>query len=569
MNQKSPARRVMFWVIGICFWALTLVFAFYGGSAYPDLHIASVIEVEVTREVVQPVEVFVEVTREVEVEVEMAMSAEDSEAADGDMDAEMDADADMEDETAVDGEEEMAEAPDSDEEMADDEEMDEAAVDEEEEMAEETAEEEVAMEVAPLEGSDLALFLEVWGVIENSFDGDLPTVGGLNEAMFNAAVETLDGDAPDITLDGSALSGDTISGLEVEDLAPFFETWNLVQNSYEGEMPDLDTLNEALVNAGLGSLNDEYTRYVNPDVAARFREDLDGTFEGIGAFVGETDDGFIEIIRPISGQPAEAAGLLPNDLIIEVDGEDVTGQTIDEVITKVRGPRGTDVTLGIQREGEEELLQITITRARVEIPVVETELLDNGLGYIRLTSFNAVAVERLTAATSELEAQGVTGLILDLRDNPGGLLDAAIGVTDLYLPEGVILYERGSFGIDRTFTAETGQLGEEIPMVVLVNGGSASASELVALALRDNDRATLIGERTFGKGSVQQLNNLSNGGELRVTIARWYSPLNETISNEGVEPDIEVILDLESNPTLAGEGDTQFDRAVEFLLNGE
>ena len=357
-----------------------------------------------------------------------------------------------------------------------------------------------------------------------------------------------------------------VTDLSPEDLALFFEVWQTVEQSFDGEFPSADLLNEALIEASLDTLDDEYTRYVNPEVAARFREDLDGTFEGIGAYVGETDDGFIEIVRPIPGQPAEAAGLLPNDIIIEVDGEDITEQSIDEVITKVRGPRGTEVILGIAREGETELLQITIVRARVEIPVVETELLDNGIGYIRLTSFNAVATERLTQATSELIAQNATGIILDFRDNPGGLLDAAVDISDLYLDDGVILYERGSFGIDRTFTSSSGDIGEDIPLVVLINGGSASASELVALALRDNDRATLIGETSFGKGSVQQLNSLSNGGELRVTIARWYSPLNETISKEGIAPDIEVIIDPEVGATLRGEGDTQFERAIEFLL---
>ena len=384
------------------------------------------------------------------------------------------------------------------------------------------------------------------------------------EVEVEVTVESAEADAAD-TAESEPVEV-PVTDLSPEDLALFFEVWQTIEESFDGDLPSADRLNEALINAALETLDDEYTRYVNPEVAARFREDLDGTFEGIGAYVGETDDGFIEIVRPISGQPAEAAGLLPGDLIIEVDGEDITSQTIDEVISKVRGPRGTDVTLGIAREGETELLYITITRARVEIPVVETELLDNGIGYIRLTQFNAVAAERLTQATEEMIAQGAIGIVPDFRDNPGGLLNTAVSIADLYLDEGVILYERGSFDINRTFTSESGEIGEEIPLVVLVNGGSASASELVALALRDNGRATLIGETTFGKGSVQQLLTLSNDGELRVTIARWYSPLNETISEEGIQPDIEVILDPESGAIIGGEGDIQLERAIEFLL---
>lgn len=475
-QQNSSMRSLFGLVIGLCLWLITMGVSFYGGVLYSGAGGSRLIEVEVTREVVQGVEV--EVTREVEVIREVAVSSSDN------------------------GEESMAE------------------------VEPETAEEVIVT----------------------------PVVEGEEEAEVAAEPEQ---------------EGEPITDLSVDDLALFFEVWNTIEASYDGDLPSVDVLNEALINASLDAVGDDYTRYVNPEVAARFREDLDGTFEGIGAYVGETDEGFIEIVRPIPGQPAEAAGLQSNDLIIEVDGEDITEQTIDEVIAKVRGPRGTEVTLGIAREGEDELLQITIVRARVEIPVVESELLENGIGYIRLTSFNAVSAERLTTATEEMIAQNASGIILDLRDNPGGLLDASIQIADLYLEESVILYERGSFGIDETFMADNGDIGEDIPLVVLINGGSASASELVALALRDNGRATLIGETSFGKGSVQQLNGLSNGGELRVTIARWYSPLNETISEEGVAPDIEVTLDPDTPATIAGEGDLQFDRAIEFLLTGE
>lgn len=303
-----------------------------------------------------------------------------------------------------------------------------------------------------------------------------------------------------------------------------------------------------------------------PDVAQRAREDLLGSFEGIGAFVQETEEGVTEIARPIDGGPAEAAGLKAGDLIIGVDGESVLGQTLDEVVSRIRGPQGTDVTITIARPGLDEPFDVTITRQRIEIPIVESEMLDNNIAYVRLTSFSSNAEEQLTAAVQELLAQNPAGLILDLRDNPGGYLDQSVAVADLFLPEGVVLYERSStYDIDEAYRSDTGDIAESIPMVVLVNVGSASASEIVAGAIQDNGRAILIGEVTFGKGSVQQTHTLSDGSELRVTIARWYTPNDKSISGEGITPDIEV-------PTpedLGGENDTQLQRAIQYLLTGE
>ncbi|MDJ0757427.1 MAG: S41 family peptidase [Ardenticatenaceae bacterium] len=358
-----------------------------------------------------------------------------------------------------------------------------------------------------------------------------------------------------------------IENLSADDIELFFEVWDIIEEDFDGELPTEEELNFAIINASIETLNDDYTNFVEPDVASRMREDMNGSFEGIGAFVRENDEGLVEIVRPMDGRPADIAGLEAGDIIIEVDGENVVGQSLDEIITKVRGPRDTQVILGVQREGEEALVDITIIRARIEIPVVESELLDDNIGYIQLTSFNAVASERLIDATDDLIDQGATSLILDLRDNPGGFLDTAVEVADLYLPESVVLYERNNQGLNQTFRADDGDLGEDIPLVVLVNAGSASASELVAGALRDNDRAILIGEVTFGKGSVQQIRNLSNGSELRVTVARWFTPGDVNISAAGLTPDIEV--ELPEDVALGSEEDPQLQRAIEYLLTGE
>lgn len=357
--------------------------------------------------------------------------------------------------------------------------------------------------------------------------------------------------------------------LSAEDLALFFEVWRNIEQDFDGEMPSLEELNYAIINGALRSLDDDYTRFLTPDMAEREREAMEGAFEGIGAYVQENDAGFIEIVRPISGQPAEQVGLQSGDLIIGVDGEDVIGQGIDEVISKVRGPRGTQVILTIAREGEAEPLEFTIIRARVEIPTLESRMLDNDIAYLHLTTFGAFGVDRdVETAVQELLDQNPRGFILDLRDNPGGFLDASVNIADLFLPEGIVLYERSENGIyDRTFESFDGDIAEDIPLVVLVNVGSASASELVAGALRDNDRAMIIGETTFGKGSVQQLRNLTGGSELRVTIARWYTPEDVNINGEGVVPDIEV--ELEPGVTLGSEEDAQLQRAIEYLLTGQ
>lgn len=357
-----------------------------------------------------------------------------------------------------------------------------------------------------------------------------------------------------------------ISDLSAEDLELFFEVWEILEEDFDGELPTESELNSAIISASIDTLGDEYTNYVEPEIAQRMREDMGGSFEGIGAFVRENDDGLVEIVRPMDGRPADIAGLEAGDIIIEVDGENVVGQSLDEIITKVRGPRDTVVILGVLRADDEELIEISITRARIEIPTVEYELMEDGVGYLQLTSFNAVASDQVEAAIEDLIDQGATSLVFDLRDNPGGFLDAAVNIADLFLPESVVLYERNNQGLNQTFRADDGDAGEDIPMAVLVNAGSASASELVAGALRDNDRAVLIGDVTFGKGSVQQIRTLTNGAELRVTIARWYTPGDVNIGANGLTPDIEI--ELPEDVSLGAEDDPQLLRAIEFLTTG-
>ena len=361
------------------------------------------------------------------------------------------------------------------------------------------------------------------------------------------------------------------SPLTEADFAAFYEAWNIVADQYDGSLPPTDELMESAIAGSLEALGDDYTRYVSPEVAERTRQDMEGAVEGIGAMVQENDEGLFEIVRPIDGQPADLAGLQAGDVLIEVDGQSVLEIDFDEVILMVRGPAGTTVNLKIMREGEPEPLAFSIVRARFEVAVVEYEMLPvemtggAAIGYIHLTEFGATAEEKLLEALAALLPQQPVGLILDLRDNPGGYLDQSVAVADAFLPAGVALFERNIRGLDQTFTTDDGDAAEEIPLVVLVNAGSASASEIVAGAIQDRGRAVLVGETTFGKGSVQQIHTLADGGELRVTVARWYTPDNHTIQDEGITPDIEV----ETPEDLGGPEDGQLVRAIEYILSGQ
>jgi carboxyl-terminal processing protease len=272
----------------------------------------------------------------------------------------------------------------------------------------------------------------------------------------------------------------------------------------------------------------------------------------------------LQITRVFPGSPAEKAGLKAGDLIIEVDGESIVGGDISEQVAKVRGPEGSTSTYTVVREGEEKPFKVDITRAKIEIKLVDAKMLEDNVAYVALSKFDsATTAKQLEAAISDLLAQKPKGLIFDLRDNPGGFLDQSVAVSDLFLPDGVVLYERTKDGDEQVFRSDDQGIAQDIPLVVLVNGGSASASEIVAGAIQDRGRGELIGETTFGKGSVQQINRLNDGSQLRVTIARWFTPDNRAIHGEGIKPDITV----ERGEDLTV--DPQLDRAVEYILTGK
>lgn len=345
--------------------------------------------------------------------------------------------------------------------------------------------------------------------------------------------------------------------------APFWEAWDIVHNQYVDQPVDDTSLMRGAISGMLDSLGDQHTSYMDPDQYLQANIPIDGEYEGIGAWV-DTEAEYLTIISPMPDSPAEKAGLQPGDQVIKIDGEDMTGIDGSLVIRKVLGPAGSTVVLTIQREGEPIPFDVTIVRAKINVPSVESRMLDDQLGYIQIYTFAAETKTELRDQLQELLDQNAQGLIVDLRNNGGGYLKTAVDVASEFIDDGVILYE--DYGADREmdeYRAQKGGLAPDIPLVLLVNQGSASASEIVAGAIQDDQRGPLVGATTFGKGSVQNWIPLSNNqGAVRVTIARWLTPDKRQIHEIGLEPDYPVEYTEED---FEQEQDPQLDKAIEVL----
>lgn len=344
---------------------------------------------------------------------------------------------------------------------------------------------------------------------------------------------------------------------------PFWEAWNLVHEQYVNQPVDDTLLMQGAIRGMMEAVGDDYTFYMDPQVYEVETSSLSGEYQGIGAFVDTRGD-YLTIVSPIEGSPAQAAGLRPGDMIIAIDGEDMTGYTPEEARQRVLGEAGTTVVLTVAREGEAEPLEFSIVRARITVPSVTGEMLDNGIAYIDINTFGEKTTPELRAKLDELLAQNPKGIIVDLRFNPGGYLITSVEVTSEFLGEGVVLIEQYGDGSRDTYNALGNGRATDLPIVVLINEGSASASEIVAGALQDYGRAKLVGVKSYGKGSVQTLAPLSNDqGAARVTIAKWLTPRERTIQDIGLTPDYIVEItdeDYENNR------DPQLDKAVEVLL---
>jgi len=352
---------------------------------------------------------------------------------------------------------------------------------------------------------------------------------------------------------------------ELEDLfAPFWQSWDLVHNLYIDQPVNEELMMQGAIKGMMDSLGDQHSSYMDPDQYRQANVDIEGSYEGIGAWVDATRD-YLTIMSPMPGSPAEEAGLLPGDQVIAVDGEDMTGIDGSLVIRKVVGPAGTSVTLTIFREGESEPFDVTLKREKIIVPPLEYEMLDGDIAYIKLFTFSKKSPEDLAAALEELLSQDPVGLILDLRNNPGGDRDSAVEISSQFVDEGVIMYQEYGDGSRDTFEAVKGGLAPDIPLVVLVNEGSASGSEIVAGAVQDHQRGILVGMVSLGKGSVQRWIPLADEqGLVRVTIARWLTPNELTIHELGVVPDFEIDYTQED---FENEIDPQLEKAIDLLIN--
>lgn len=346
----------------------------------------------------------------------------------------------------------------------------------------------------------------------------------------------------------------------------FWEAWDLLQNQFYGELPTAEELPYAAIEGVVGSTGDPYTAFLDPVRAEIISTDLSGSFEGIGATVRIRPDGKLEIVQPLPDHPAIEAGLRPKDVVLRVDDVEIEGMTIYEAIALIRGPAGTPVRLLIQRVDIEEPFEVEIWRARIDMPVVEAEMLDEKIAYLKLNDFGQTAPQEVRDALRELLAEEPVGMVFDLRGNGGGYLSSAVEIASQFVGDGPILIERFRDGTERIYDAEGGGLATEMPLVVLVDGGTASASEIVAGAIQDTERGILVGTKTLGKGSVQLVNTLSDGSQLRVTTARWFTPNDRAIHGTGLDPDIEVEV---TDEDLEADLDPQLDRAISVLLEGE
>lgn len=363
----------------------------------------------------------------------------------------------------------------------------------------------------------------------------------------------------------SAPLGGTQQGGEPPGFSLFWEAWHKVETHFYGDLPDTQHLAWGAIRGALATLDDSHTTFLEPQTRTKEKEDLSGRFGGIGARVSQADDGSI-LLDPMPDLPAAKAGILAGDILVAVDGRPLaSGTTVEQAVSMVRGKVGTAVTLTLRRAGVPDPWDVQVVREEIPSPSVEWRMLDGspGTGYVRITLFSDRTDMELKEALAGLKSQGTARLVLDLRGNGGGLLDAAIDVGSEFLGDGVIAYQLSKNAQPQELKAKRGGSYLEGPLAVLIDGGTASASEIVAGALQDRGRARLVGQKSFGKGSVQSVVDLSDGSSLHITSAQWETPNRHQISGQGLVPDLEATI---TDDDRAQGLDPQLDRAVELLV---
>ena len=347
---------------------------------------------------------------------------------------------------------------------------------------------------------------------------------------------------------------------EALDFALFWDAWNMLHQKYVGTLDDSKLIYGAIQGMVAGT-GDPYSSFLTPDEAKRFAEDLSGSFSGIGVELGIRNSQ-LTIIAPLAGSPAERAGLKAKDAILKIDGKDTTEMSFDEAVAAIRGPEGTKVKLTIER-AETNNFEVEITRATIKVESVKYRVVNGNLGVIEVSQFGSDTSSLFSSIADRVQREKPKGLIIDLRNNPGGYLDTSVELASYFVKTGnVVVYEQSKNGDLKEYKAKDLAKLSGIPLVVLTNGGSASASEIFAGAIKDLGLGKLVGEKTFGKGSVQELDDMPGGSEIRITIAHWLTPKKSEINGKGIDPDFPI---TRSQADEDAGRDPQMDKAIELL----
>lgn len=345
------------------------------------------------------------------------------------------------------------------------------------------------------------------------------------------------------------------------DFSIFWDAWQVLEDKYTLAPLDYKKMVYGAVSGMVNSLDDPYTVFMSPDENSMFNQDMKGSFGGVGTEIGFRD-GFLTVIAPLKGSPAEKAGILSGDKIVKVDDKEIIGMNIDEAVLLIRGEKGTKVKLTIVREGDKDFREIEVVRDVIVVNTVDWKMMEGKIAYISINQFKEDTGVEFDNKISEILSEEPKGIILDLRNNPGGYLNVSINIASRFIDKGKAVVIQEEKGNKDEYKAVGGKRFENIPVVVLVNEGSASASEILAGALRDNNNVKLVGKKTFGKGLVQEMEKLKDGSAIKVTIAKWLTPNGVDINHDGIHPDFEVNITEED--FKAGK-DPQLDKAMELF----